>query len=404
MKLTILTQYYPPELGAPQRRLSELSQRMIDAGHDVTVLTAMPNYPKGKIFEGYGGISQRDEIDGVEIIRSFIYPTQKASMIHRLSNYFSFVVSSAVVGTARMPKTDYLMVESPPLFLGMSAVWLNTIKRSQLIFNVSDLWPESAVRLGVVREGSRTHKLATWLEEFLYKRADIVTGQSRSILSDITDRFPDKKTFRLSNGTDVNKFGADKATAEAIQRLKPNGETVIIYAGLHGIAQGLDQAVQAAEQLRDREDIRFVLVGDGPEKQDLIRMANDRNLDNIAFFDPVEAHEIPPLLASADMILVPLKMYIPGAVPSKIYEAMASQKPVIVVAEGEPADIVTRNNTGVALAPGDIDGLVAAVVKLAEDDALRTEYAQNGRETVEEHFNRDKIVADFITFLEENLT
>jgi len=170
MKLTILTQYYPPELGAPQRRLSELSQRMIDAGHDVTVLTAMPNYPKGKIFEGYGGLSQRDEIDGVEIIRSFIYPTQKASMVHRLSNYFSFVVSSAVVGTARMPKTDYLMVESPPLFLGMSAVWLNTIKRSQLIFNVSDLWPESAVRLGVVREGSRTHQLATWLEAFLYQQ------------------------------------------------------------------------------------------------------------------------------------------------------------------------------------------------------------------------------------------
>src|SRR5215471_1593192 len=141
MRLTLLTQYYPPETGAPQARLSELASHFIRRGHSVTVLTAMPNYPKGKIYPGYRTPLKKEQLLGVNVIRSFIYPTQRANFVRRMANYLSFTLSSAIVGSFLLRRTDYLLVESPPLFLGLSAAWLSVLKRARLIFNVSDLWP-----------------------------------------------------------------------------------------------------------------------------------------------------------------------------------------------------------------------------------------------------------------------
>ena len=148
MKIAFLTQYYPPEIGAPQNRLSQLAARFAHSGHDVSVLTAMPNYPEGKTHPGYKGVLRRERLDGVSVIRTYIYPTQSAGYVRRLTNYFSFVVSSALGGMALLTRADYLFVESPPLFLGLTGFLLSRVKRMRLIFNVSDLWPESAVRLG----------------------------------------------------------------------------------------------------------------------------------------------------------------------------------------------------------------------------------------------------------------
>lgn len=404
MKIIILTQYYPPEIGAPQRRLSELAEKMVSAGHDVTVLTAMPNYPRGKIYDGYGGLVSRETINGVRVIRTAIYPTQKASFLHRLTNYFSFVISSAAIGTFLLRKADYLLVESPPLFLGLSGIWLSWVKRARFIFNVSDLWPESAVQLGLVRVNSRIHHLSLWLEKLCYKRAWLISGQSRGILSDIESRFPDRTTFRLSNGVDINKFGNRYYDATLRQKLGTDKQCIAIYAGLHGLAQGLDQLIQAADSLREESGLKIVLIGDGPEKQQLVQDARKRELTNIEFLDPVPAGEVPALLASSDIILITLKSYISGAVPSKLYEAMASGKPVIMVAEGEPADIVNDHETGIAVKPQNIDGIVAALQTLYRDANLRQRFGANGIHTAEEHFNREKIIANFIHYLESHNT
>ena len=190
MRLAILTQYYPPETGAPQRRLSHLAGHFVRAGHSVNVLTAMPNYPQGQIFPGYGGLAQREERDGVDVIRTAIYPTQKTGFLPRLANYLSFVISSAAVGSFLMPRPDYLFVESPPLFLGLSGYWLSRLKSTRLIFNVADLWPETAVRLGVLREDSLAFRVSAWLERFCYRKSWLITGQSKSILENIAQRFP----------------------------------------------------------------------------------------------------------------------------------------------------------------------------------------------------------------------
>ena len=327
MHLTLLTQYYPPEIGAPQARLSELANHFTNRGHSVTVVTAMPNYPTGRIHEGYGGLFRRETQLGAEVIRTFIYPTQTAKLLPRLANYFSFVVSSSIFATVLLRRTDYLMVESPPLFLGLAGIWLSLVKRARLIFNVSDLWPESAVRLGILRRGSLSVRLSERLESFCYKAAWLVTGQSQTILANVQQRFPNRTTFHLSNGVDTTLFSIDQASESARAMLNGSGKLVVLYAGLHGLAQGLEQILDAAEALCDDSSLQFVLVGDGPEKKSLLEHARERRLKNVRFLDPRPAREIPSVVAAADIVIVPLKTYIPGAVPSKLYEAMASAGP-----------------------------------------------------------------------------
>ncbi|NOT61803.1 MAG: glycosyltransferase family 4 protein [Acidobacteria bacterium] len=395
MKFTILTQYYLPEIGAPQARLSALVAGLLARGHEVTVLTALPNYPLGKIYAGYSGFYCEETIQGAKVLRTFIYPTQKVAFIPRITSYLSFTLSSLLIGAIKLPASDYLLVESPPLFLGFTAYILSKLKRAKFIFNVSDLWPESAVQLGVLAPDSLMHRVSLAIEKFCYHQSWLVTGQSRGIIEDIQQRFPDCHVFHLSNGVDTKLFVPTVGQSD-------DSTCTATYAGLHGIAQGLDQIISAAELLRT-ENCRFVLVGDGPEKQELKARAQRAALNNVAFLDSKPKNEIPSLLASADILLVTLKKYIPGAVPSKLYEAMACGKPVIFVGEGEGATIVKENNTGLVVIPGDITGLADALRRLSREPALRAELGNNGRQTAVSHFDRQNIISRFVDYLEKHL-
>jgi colanic acid biosynthesis glycosyl transferase WcaI len=403
MRVGILTQYYPPEMGAPQARLSELAREFVNQGHEVVVLTAMPNYPTGKIHDGYGGLFRQSEQDGVRVLRSFIFPTQKIGMVPRLTNYFSFVCSSAAIGAVKFPRVDYLITESPPLFLGLSGFALSRLKRAKWIFNVSDLWPDGAVRLGLVSEGL-TLDAALKLEAFCYRYAWLVTGQSQEILANINDRFPTVDTYHLSNGVDTTRFTPDLRSTDARRELcaDPERECVAVYAGLHGVAQGLDQVLDAAEQLGDLDNLTIVFIGDGPERQKLVARARGINQPKIRFLGPRDRDAIPRLVASADIALVPLAMRIPGAVPSKVYEAMASAIPVLLAAEGEAARIVERAQAGIAVAPGDSTAIARALRKLATEPATRKAAGERGRAAAIERYDSIDIARRFIERLADD--
>lgn len=360
----------------------------------------MPNYPRGRIYPGYGGLFRREIQDGVLVFRTYIYPTQSIGRLRRLSNYFSFVFSSLTIGIFVFPKIDYLITESPPLFLGMTGYLLGRLKGARWIFNVSDLWPESAVRLGLLRPASGAFRVSAWLERFCYRQSWLVTGQSKSILASIGQRFPDCHTFHLSNGVDNERFGPDRQTETARSTLSDNDHFVALYAGLHGIAQGLDQVLAAAEALRDENNFRFVLVGDGPERRQLLEQARRQRLTNVRFLDSRQPQEIPALLAAADVVLVTLRTYIPGAVPSKLYEAMASGRPVVLVGRDEAAEIVRENRAGLTVEPGDVDGLAQALRTLYVNPQLRQSLGENGRRAAQQRFDRTQIVSDFIKYLE----
>jgi colanic acid biosynthesis glycosyl transferase WcaI len=402
VKLGILTQYYPPEMGAPQARLSELAARFVKAGHEVFVLTTMPSYPHGRVFDGYSGVIRIDRLDGVPVTRTWSYASNSMQVTRRLANYGSFMVSSAVIGAVRLPAVDYLMTETPPLFLGVSGWLLARSRRAKWILNVSDLWVESAVRLGVLHEG-RALDASRRLESFLSRRADLITGQSRGIIEAINESYPSVPTYHLSNGVDVNRFGPGLRSEATRAELGPDTTSVAIYAGLLGIAQGIDQLLEAAARLRDLSGFRLVIVGDGPDAERLRKMAIDLRLNNVLFLGPRPRDDVPALLASADIALVPLGTELPGAVPSKLYEAMGSGLPVVAVASGEPAEIVEKTGCGLAVKPHDIDALAAAIKSLVLQPEQRREFGAQGRQAAEETFNRDLIVEKFIDFLQDDL-
>ena len=404
MRVTILTQYYPPEIGAPQARLSDLASALVRRGHDVTVLTAMPSYPRGKIYPGYGGFLSRERRDGALVIRTPIFPVQRADFLGRLANYFSFACSAGILGTFLLRRCEYLIVESPPLFLGFTGLWLSWRTRAAMVFNVSDLWPESAVRLGVVREGSLLHRIAAWLEGLCYRHAAVVSGQTKTIVQNVVERFPGCRTYHFSNGVNTRVFHPERRTTAARVTLGADAPDacVALYAGLHGLAQGLDKVLAAAETLRANTKLRLVLVGDGPAKEKLLQHARERGLDNVRFLDPLPSGQVPPLVAAADILVVPLATHIPGATPSKLYEAMASGRPVVLVAGGEPAAFVREHRVGIVVAPGDASGLVEALRTLSADAALRQELGANGRRTAERLFDKVDIDNAFIEYLERH--
>jgi glycosyltransferase involved in cell wall biosynthesis len=371
----------------------------VSRGHQVYVLTAMPNYPLGRVYPGYSSLLRKELRDGVTVFRSYVYPSQSVRMVRRLASYFSFVGSSLIAGSLLLPRVDYVLTESPPLFLGITGYLLSRLKRARWIFNVSDLWPASAVKLGVVREGAAL-QAASVLEGFCYRKAWLVSGQSREILSDIKNRFPQVPTYHLPNGVDTRIFYPDQRTLETRRALADGKDCIAIYAGLHGIAQGLDQVLIAARQLEDLDGLRIVLVGEGPEKARLKDQAKALGLQNVRFLDPYPRAAMPTLLASADIALVPLKQRLPGAVPSKLYEGMGAGVPVILAADGEAAEIVRETQSGMVVPPGDGAALAAALRDLAKHPDKRLQLGAHGRQAAVARFDRQGTADAFIDFLQ----
>lgn len=401
MRIGILTQYYPPEMGAAQSRLSDLALQLRRRGHDVVVLTAMPNYPHGRIQQGYGGLLRREQREEGDVIRTWVWPSVSRHPLPRILSYLSFTASAALAGAVFLPRLDVLITESPPLTLGATGWLLSALKRAKFVFNVSDLWPESAVALGMLSSAGRATRLAQQLEAFCYRHAWRVSGQSNEILASVGRRFPGVRTIPLLGGADTERFDPARRSA-AVRRTVLGDEPVIaLYAGLHGLAQGLDLILDAAELVREVPGLAIVLIGDGPVKRALVESAEARGLTNLRFADAIDRDDVPAVLASADIALVPLGLRLPGAVPSKLYEAMASGVPVILVAEGEPANVLEAAGGGLTVELRDAGGLAAALKQLASSSALRESLGAAGRRAAVEKHDRRLSCDRFIDALEE---
>jgi glycosyltransferase involved in cell wall biosynthesis len=401
MRILFLTQYFPPETGACQNRLGSLAQCLGEAGHQITVLTAMPNYPTGAIFPGYRGrLSVREKLLGAEVVHTWLYASKSRGFVPRLLSYFSFMATSMVAGAAMIGPQDVVLTESPPLFLGLSGLLISRLKGARFVFNVSDLWPESAVAMGMVRN-RQIIAAATWLEEFLYRHADLITGQTQGIIGDIARRFPESPLELVTNGVQLNTGLTATAAAEARTRLRAelglNRPFVVGYTGLHGMAQGLPTLIEAAGRLTEYPEIVFAFFGDGPDKQTIVQMAAERKLDNVRFFPPFPMARVPEIMAALDASIVPLKRsdVYKGALPAKLFESMGAGLPVVLAIEGEARELVTRANAGLCIAPEDPEAMAAAVLELYRTPGLGPALGRNARAYVSKHYDRARIAARF---------
>ncbi|HMN06641.1 MAG TPA: glycosyltransferase family 4 protein [Flavobacteriales bacterium] len=397
MRIIFLTQYFPPETGAPQNRLFAMAKALQGHGAQVTVLTAMPNYPDMRIHAGYRGkFHVREQLDGLDVHRAWLYVSQSRGLVARLFNYFSFVFTALLVGAFKLRKADVLLVESPPLFLGITAMLLARLKGAKLVFNVSDLWPESAVQLGLVTNKAMI-RVSTWLEERCYRRSALVTGQTKGIVRNISGRFPEKKVLWVPNGVDLEAIAAvdDVAPSDIRDRLGISpGDLVLAYTGILGHAQGLHVVLEAASLLKERKDIHFILMGDGPEKEKLIALKKQLDPVQVHFVDRMPRKELLGMMRAVDAAVVPLlrnDLFL-GAIPSKIFEALVLAKPIVLGVDGEARELfINEGRAGLFFEPEDAKALAQAAVQYADDRPLLAAHGANGARYVREHFDRKAI-------------
>ncbi len=399
-RICILSQYYPPEMGAPQARLSETASRLRGLGWDVEVLTAVPNYPAGAGFPGYPRWTAcEEEIGQVRVIRVPVVPSPRGFVL-RVVCYLSFVLSTLLMGRRRATRPDILYVESPPLFIVLAARVLKWVWGCRVVLNVSDLWPDSAIEMGIVSSGPLA-SAAAGLERWGYRGADGITGQSEEILRAIAERSPGTPTLLVTNGVDPARFPTRDPAASTTPR--PVGGTPRVcftYAGLLGHAQGLDQVLEAARLLPSDSPVEIRLVGDGPLRPELQRLVNLQELQRVHLLGPRPREDIPSLLAESDVALVTLGYELTGAVPSKIYEAMAAELPVLLMGAGEARRRIEEARCGVVVPPGDVHGLASAMHQLAcLPQADLWAMGRAGRVAAETQYDRGKIVADLSAFL-----
>jgi glycosyltransferase involved in cell wall biosynthesis len=404
LSILILTQYYPPEHGAPQNRLHDLAKRWTRAGQNVTVLTAMPNYPNGAVFPAYRGrFSMTEEIDGVRILRSAIFASRRKTTWIQLAVYFSFVFSSLAVGMVRAGRKHVLICESPPLFLGFTALLLAIRCRAKLVMNISDLWPESAVQLGLLGPGLKL-RLLEWFEGLLYRRSSLVSCQTEGIVQGVKSRFPGAWTLLFPNGVDLDMFPAVSEKDPGILGEFGIGPDAFVvgYGGNHGRSQALGQVLEAAAILQKdgRRNIVFALFGDGPEKDALVRKAEEMDLANVRFH-PSQARERMARIQSIwDVALVPLRdiPLFDGARPSKMFELMGGGIPFVFCGRGEGAEIARESGCAEIVEPENPIMLADRIRTMASmpSEKLRA-MGQCGRAFVEVRFDRSVLADRFLS-------
>lgn len=398
MRILMLTQYFPPESGAAQVRLKEVAKGLQRNGHEVTVVTAFPNHPSGIIPPEYQGHwRMKDDVDGIPVWRTWIYPVQRGRFWKRLLNYFSFVFSS-FWGLSKAGKQDILFFESPPLFLGITALIYGWFTRTRIIMNISDLWPESAVALGLVNSGWMI-SAAEWLEKLLYRRAWKISSQTEGIRSSLLERgVPENKVTFLPNGVNLDLFAPRERDEAVALKLGIQAEDfVLIYAGTMGYAQGLESVIKTAELLREERGVRFLFVGDGTEKPMLEALVKEKSLANVIFVDFQPVQEMPRYFSLASASIVPLKKnkLFEGARPSKMFPALGSEVPVIYSGEGEAADLVLSSGGGVVVEPENSEDLAQAILELKQNPERR-EMGRRGRQFVQKNYAWTEIIVRWL--------
>jgi glycosyltransferase involved in cell wall biosynthesis len=389
----ILTQYYAPEIGAPQIRLRALARELRRRGIEVEVLTAFPNYPAGRIFPGYAGrLAMREEIDGVAVRRTWIYAATGKSAAVRLANYLSFTCSAlgaALFGT----RPDLLFVESQPLSLGAIAVLMKWLRGVPYVYNVPDLQIDVARQLGFMQSGVLLG-LALGLENFFLRRSWKVSTVTRRFIEHFRGRgLPADQITYLPNGADADFLAPRPPSAELIDRFGVRGRKVFLYVGTHAVYHGLDTLLDAAARLRDRDDLVFLMIGDGPERSRLIERSARMGLRNVLFgTSPYEEMDRLYSIAWAGVATLRRMPVSEGMRLSKVFPSLSCGVPVVYSGSGEAADLLADRECGLVVEPENPAALAATLTRLADDPDLRCRLGSNGRALVETEYSWTAIV------------
>jgi glycosyltransferase involved in cell wall biosynthesis len=396
-KWLILTQYYPPEVGAPQIRLSSLAKELKQNGFEVEVLTAMPNYPAGKIFPGYEGRMRMTEtIGGVKVRRSWVYAATGKSARLRLANYLSFTIT-ALFAALFGPRPDVMIVESQPLSLGIVGILMKVLRRVPYIYNVPDLQIDVARQLGFM-SNDLFLRVALGLENFFLRQSWKVSTVTEDFIRHFQGRgIPREQITFLPNGADSNFLRPLSADDELLDRWQLRGKKVFSYVGTHAFYHGLDTLIDAATLLQSRDDLAFLLIGDGPERERLKRLAAERNLKNVVFgASPYDEMARLYSITYASIATLRNMDVAKGMRLSKIFPSISCGVPVIYSGMGEAAEMIENHGCGITVAPEQPELLAQAIERLAGDDKLREQLGRSGRRLIDRDYSWSSIISRWL--------
>lgn len=407
MKILYVSQYFPPEMGAPAARVYELARHWVRLGHEVTVLTGFPNHPTGVLRAEYRSkwrrLVWREKVDGIDVVRVWLMPLPNRKANERILNYGSFWLSSSVVGTF-LRRPDVVVATSPQLLVGLTGWWLGRVKRAPFTFEVRDLWPESLTAVGVSSRNSVLYCALGLVAKFLYRRCDhlvVVTLAFKEYLATNWRVRPEKMSV-VENGVETELFSPGED--EALRReLGLEGKFVVSYIGTLGMAHGLDTLLGTAKQLLASGSlVTFLLVGEGAEKQSLRDMASRCGLSNVVFLDQRPREHMPAIIRASDACLVMLKKreIFRTVIPTKLLEFMSCGRPVILAVDGQAREIVETARAGLCIEPENAEALAGAIEQLVSAPVLRQTLGNNGRRWIVQHLSRAKTAVKYIALLD----
>lgn len=405
MRILFISHYFPPEVNAPASRTHEHCRQWVEEGHDVTVITGVPNHPTGQLFGGYKNrFIQEESIDGIRVIRTWMLLTSNAGFAKRILNFLLFALMS-VIASFKVRKPDVVIATSPQFFCGLAGAVTARIKRRPFILEIRDLWPKSIVELDQISEGPALDFLQ-WLERRMYQSADGIVVNTRAFVDHITQLgYPKDQIEIVYNGIDAGRFKPQGPSNELRARFDLEGRFTVGYLGTLGLAHGLGTLLETAENLRDQPEIAFLLIGDGAEKKKLEALIEEKKLRNVRLLGLQPREMMPAWIATTDILLVCLRdlPVFETVIPSKIFEFLAQERPVIVAARGEIRQMTETSGVALTIDPEDPEALAYAIDEIRREPEAARERAEKGRIWVEENFVRRDLADKMIAFVEDSV-
>jgi glycosyltransferase involved in cell wall biosynthesis len=369
-------------------RHHEFARYLAGNHHRVTIIASPVSYLTGRSAQKrIAWVETQEDIPGIIVLRAYTYPALHRSFIHRVISFLSFMISSFFIGL-KVRDIDLVWGTSPPIFQSLTAWILARLKRISFVFEVRDLWPAFAVAVGIL-QNSLLIKASEWLEGFLYRHADQVIVNSPGFISHVQAKGAEHVEL-IPNGAEVSMFDPQARGENFRQKQGFDDKYVALYAGAHGMSNDLGVVLEAAELLKDRDDILLVLLGDGKEKPNLLERAQELALNNLQFLPPVPKVAMPEVLAAADAciaILKPITMY-STVYPNKVFDYMAAGRPIVLAIEGVIREILEEARAGITIPPGDPKALADAISSLVDNPQEAIAMGRRGYAYVKAHFDR----------------
>jgi len=399
MKILFITDNFPPEVNAPANRTFEHCREWVKNGEEVTVITCFPNFPKGKIYPGFKNKWKKIEyIEGVKVIRVWSYISPNEGFIKRTLDYISFSLTSFLAGLTI--NTDLIIATSPQFFTTISGRWLSFFKNKPWVLEVRDLWPESIVAVGAMKRNILI-KYFEYIEKRMYKKASKIIVVTDSFKKNIIEKNIDpSKIYIHKNGANLDFFKPTSKNTILENELKIKGKKVFAYIGTHGMAHGLDFIFRSIKKLEiEKPDFHFLFLGDGAERKKLIELKNTLKLTNVTMLPSVSKEDVIKYLSLMDYALVNLRKSETffSVIPSKIFEAAAMEKPILLGLEGETKSIIEKYNSGICFEPENEKDFLDKIIKIT--DLKNNETLIKGCRDMSLDFDRKKIALNMLNDL-----